>query len=63
MFENGRTKGRSLCSNKRSDCHLTRCRKEESDECWNKNVNLPGIESCNGALMILLVGIVMQPLV
>jgi hypothetical protein len=36
------------------------CRgKEESDVRWNKSVNLPGIESCNGALMIRLVGIVM----
>jgi hypothetical protein len=36
------------------------CRgKEESDVRRNKSVNLPGIESCNGALMIRLVGTVM----
>jgi hypothetical protein len=63
VFENGSTKGRSLDSIKRSDCHVTRCRKEESDKRWNNKVNLPGIESYNGALMIWLVGIVMQPLV
>jgi hypothetical protein len=61
VFENGSTKGRSLDSIKRSDCHVTRCRKEESDKRWNNKVNLPGIESYNGALMIGLVGIVVQP--
>jgi hypothetical protein len=36
------------------------CRgKEESNVRWNKSVNLPGMESCNGALMIQLVGIAM----
>ena len=59
MFENGGTRGRLLYSNKRSDCPMTCRRKEESDVRWNKSVNLPGIESCNGALMIRLVGIVM----
>jgi hypothetical protein len=38
---------------------MTCRRKEESDVRRNKSVNLPGMESCNGALMIWLVGIVM----
>jgi hypothetical protein len=59
MFENGGTRGRSLYSNKRSDCHMTCRGKEESNVRWNKSVNLPGMESCNGALMIQLVGIAM----
>ena len=63
MFENGGTEERSLYLNKCSDRRMTRCREEESDKRRNDRVNLPGTKSCNGALMILLVGIVMQPLV
>jgi len=63
MLENGGTEERSLCSNKRSDRHMICCREEESDKRWNNKVNLPGTKSCNGALMIWSVGIVMQPLV
>jgi hypothetical protein len=42
---------------------MTRCRDEESENPRNDKVNLPGTKSRNNALMILLVGIVMQPLV
>jgi hypothetical protein len=63
MFENGGTEERSLCLSKGSDPHMTHCTEEESDKRWNDKVNLPGTKSCNGALMLLLVGIVMQPLV
>jgi hypothetical protein len=62
MFENGGTEERSLLS-KGSDRRMTRRRDEESDKRRNDRVNLPGTKSCNGALMILLAGIVMQPLV